>query len=237
MNRRSWLSALGVSAAGKLYGLSAGADSEANKRPWALSMESFRVSTADQMARLHSYLSGTFLPYLAQVHHGPKMFLEAIVAPHTPQGLIITAFPGFEVMIEIQNKVAAHPGIQRARADLESGDSQILVTAADLLQFHDGPDRRRGGIFELRTYHAPGWRERPPVAAGAAFGRAGLEPILTASAAGEHVPRFTYLIPFENLAARQEAWARLAGDSEWSGLEAKVTGASIYTLAPYSPLS
>ena len=70
MNRRSWLSALGVSAAGKLYGLSAGADSEANKRPWALSMESFRVSTADQMARLHSYLSGTFLPYLAQVHDG-----------------------------------------------------------------------------------------------------------------------------------------------------------------------
>jgi hypothetical protein len=235
MNRRSWLSVLSVSAAGKLYGLSA--DSQASKRAWVLSLESFRVGNADQLARLHFYLGNTFLPYLAQVHHGPKMFLEAIVAPHTPQGLVITAFPSFEEMIEIRNKVAAHPDIQRARADLDSGDSQILVAAADSLQFHSGPDRRRSGIFELRTYHAPAWRDRPPAASSAALLRAGMNPILTASAAGEHAPRFSYLVPFENLAARQEAWDRLAADSEWNGLEAKVTGASIFKLAPYSPLS
>jgi hypothetical protein len=140
-------------------------------------------------------------------------------------------------MMENRNRVAAHPGIQRARAILESGDSQILVAAGDSLQFHDRPDHQRGGIFELRTYHAPRWRDRPPAAAGAALRRAGVNPILTASAVGEHLPRFTYLVPFENLPARQEAWDRLDADSEWSGLEAKVTGASIYKLAPYSPLS
>jgi hypothetical protein len=237
MNRRNCLSALGLSAAGKLYGRSAAADSQGNKRLWAVSLESFRVGNADQMARLHSYFGSTFLPYLAQVHHGPKMFLEAIIAPHTPQGLVITAFSGFEEMIEIRNKVAAHPGIQGARADLESGDSQILIAASGSFQFHDGSNRRRNGIFELRSYHAPGWGETPPAAAGRAFQRAGINPILTASAAGEHVPRFSYLVPFENLAARQEAWDRLAANSEWSDLEAKVTGVSIYKLAPYSPLS
>jgi hypothetical protein len=236
MNRRNWLSSLCVPAFGSLAGLSAVTDSRVNKRSWLLSLESFRVNHAEQMARLHSYLGGTFLPYLAQVHHGPKMFLEAIVAPHTPQALVITAFPGFDEMIEIRNKVAAHPGIQRARTNLESGDSQILVTAGDSLRFHDGPDCRRGGIFELRTYHAPRWRDRPPAAAGVAFRRAGINPILNASAAGEHLPRFIYLVPFENLQARQEAWDRLDADSEWSGLEATVTGASIYKLAPYSPL-
>jgi hypothetical protein len=237
MNRRSWLSSLGLSAAGSLAGLPAVADTQANTRSWTLSLESFRVSYPEQMARLHAYLSGTFLPHLAQVHHGPKMFLEAIVAPHTPQALVMTVFRSFDEMIEIRNKIAAHPDIQRARADLESGDSQILVAAADSLQFRGGPDRRRSGIFELRTYHAPAWPDRPPAAAGAAFLRAGIDPILTASAAGEHLPRFTYLVSFENLAARQEAWGRLDGDSEWSGLEAKVTGASIYKLAPYSPFS
>jgi hypothetical protein len=189
------------------------------------------------MTRLHSYLGGAFLSYLAEVHRGPKMFLEAIVAPHTPLVMVVTAFPSFEEMIEIRNKVAAHPGIKRARADLESGESQILVAAADSLQFQDGPDRRRGGIFELRSYLAPAWRDRPPAAAVAAFRRAGIEPILTASAAGEHLPRFTYLVPFEDLAVRQQAWARLDADSAWNALEAKVTGASIYKLAPYSPLS
>jgi len=236
MNRRSLLSSLCVSAFGGLAGLSAVTDSRPNKRSWLLSLESFRVSHAEQMARLHSYLGGTFLPSLAQVHHGPKMFLEAIVAPHTPQALVITAFPSFDEMIEIRSKVAAHPGIQRARTNLESGDAQILVAAGDSLQFHDRPDCRRGGIFELRTYHAPRWRDRPPAAAGAAFRRAGINPILNASAAGEHLPRFIYLVPFENLAARQEAWDRLDADSEWIGLEAKVTGASIYKLTPYSPM-
>ena len=237
MNRRNWLSSVGVPAAASLAGLSAVAVSQADKRSWVLSLESFRVSHAEQMTRLHSYLGGAFLSYLAQVHRGPKMFLEAIVAPHTPLVMVVTAFPSFEEMIEIRNKVAAHPGIQRARADLESGESQILVTCAGSLQFHAGPDRRRGSIFELRSYLAPAWRDRPPAAASAAFRRAGIDPILIASAAGEHLPRFIYLVPFENLAAREEAWARLDADSEWSGLEAKVTGASIYKLAPYSPLS
>jgi hypothetical protein len=237
MNRRTWLSSLGMSAAGSLAALSAVTDSQSNQRSWTLSLESFRVSTADQMARLHSYLSGAFLPYLAQVHQGPKMFLEAIVAPHTPQALVITAFPSFDAMIQIRNKVAAHPGVQQARADLESGDSQILVTAADSPQFHDAPGRWRNGIFELRSYRAPTWRNEPPAAAGAALRRARIDPMLTASAAGEHLPRFAYLVPFDNLAARQEAWSRLDADPEWSRLEATVTGASIYKLAPYSPLS
>src|SRR5579864_5936721 len=162
VNRRNWLSSVGLSAAGSLAGLSAVTDSQANKRSWVLSLESFRVSRAEQMGRLHSYLGGTFLPYLTQVHRGPKMFLDAIVAPHTPLALVVTAFPSFDEMIEIRNKVAAHPGIQRARADLESGESQILITTADSLQFHDGADRRPGGIFELRSYHAPAWRDGPP---------------------------------------------------------------------------
>ena len=237
MNRRTWFFSLGVSAAGSLAGLSAVTDPQVNKRSWVLSLESFRISHAKQMARLHTYLGGTFLPYLAQVHRGPKMFLEAIVAPHTPQALVMTAFPSFDEMIEIRNKVADHPGIQRARADLESGESQILVTTADSLRFHDGRDCRRGSIYELRSCQALAWRDKPPAAANAAFRRAGIHPIVTASAAGEHLPRFTYLVPFESLAVRQEAWARLDADSEWSGLEAKVTGASIYKLAPYSPLS
>ena len=237
MNRRSWLSSLGISAAGSLAGFSAVSDSQADKRTWVLSIESFRVSHADQMPRIHSYLECTLLPVLAQVHRGPKMFLEAIVAPHTPQALVVTAFPSFEEMIEIRNKVAVHPHIQRARAALESGGSQILVSDGDSHQFHDGSDRWRGGIFELRSYHAPAWRNKPPAAARAAFRRAGIDPILTASIAGEHLPRFTYLVPFEDLAVRQDAWARLDADPEWSGLDAKVTGASIYKLASYSPLS
>jgi len=256
MNRRSLLSWLGVSAAGSLAGLSAVKEAQPSKRTGVLSIESFRVRQADQMPRLHSYLGGAFLSYFVQIHRGPKMFLEAIVAPHIPQALFLAAFPGFDEMIETRRKLAAHRGIQRARADLESGEvpvveqaqSQILITTPDSLRFHMTPTSRETSVFELRSYHAPAWRDRPPATVNAAFSRAGIHPILNAStAAGEHLPRFTYLIPFQSLAARQEAWARVDMDQEWISLqresigtygsEAKVTSASIYRLAPYSPLS
>lgn len=256
MNRRSWLSWLGVSAAGSLAGLSTVREFQPNEGTWVLSIESFRVGQADQMPRLHSYLGGAFLSFFTQIHQGPKMFLEAIVAPHTPQALFLAAFPSFDEMIETRRKLAAHHGIQRARADLECGEipvveqaqSQILITTHDSVRFPMRPRPRETDVFELRSYHAPAWRDRPPATVEAAFRRTGIHPILNGStAAGEHLPRFTYLIPFQSLAARQEAWARLDMDQEWISLqresigtygsEAKVTSASIYNLAPYSPLS
>ena len=183
------------------------------------------------------------------------MFLEAIVAPHTPQVLFLSAFAGFEEMIEARGKVAAHPGIRRACADLDSGDfageqahPQILMASEDSLEFHPRPTRREAGVFELRSYRAPSWQKRPPAEVNAAFRRCGIRPIVNASAAaGEHLPRFTSLIPFTSLAERQEAWTRLDADPDWIGLqqessarfgsEAKVASASIYSLAPYSPLA
>ena len=237
MNRRTLLSSLGIAAASSVTCLSAVTNFSPTKDTWVVSLESFRASHADQMPHVHSYLGGTFLPYLTQIHRGPKMFLDAIVAPYTPQALVLTAFPSFAEMIEIRGKIAAHPDIQRARADQECGEAQVLITSADSLRFHTGPTLRRDGIFELRAYQATAWRDRPPAAVSAAFRRAGISPILTASAAGEHVPRFTFLVGFESLAVRQEAWGSLEADSEWNDLEAKVTSASIYKLAPYSPLS
>jgi hypothetical protein len=256
MNRRSWLSSLGVSAAGSMAGFTAVTDSPGGKRNWVLSLENFRVSNADQMPRLHSYLGHIFLPFLAEVHRGPKMFLEAIVAPQTPQVLFLAAFASFDEMIEIRGKVAAHAGIQRGRAELESGgaasveqtQSHILMANHDCLRFDMRPTRRETGVFELRSYRAPVWRDRPPAAVSAALRRCGIHPIVDAcAAAGEHLPRFTYLIPFTSLAAREEAWTRLDADPDWIdvqrdsasrfGSEAKVTSASIYSLAPYSPLA
>src|SRR5215471_8652559 len=187
MNRRSWLSALGVSAAGSVAGFPAVTDSRAGQRSWVLSLESFRVGDAEQMPRLHTYLGQTFLPLLNQVHRGPKMFLEALVAPHTSQVLFLSAFPSFEETIQARGKVAAHPGIQRACADLDAEDfaveqahSQILIASEDSLEFHPRPARRETGVFELRSYRAPAWQKRPPAAVSAAFRRCGIRTIVNA---------------------------------------------------------
>jgi len=99
MNRRTLLSSLGIAAASSVTCLSAVTNFSPTKDTWVVSLESFRASHADQMPHVHSYLGGTFLPYLTQIHRGPKMFLDAIVAPYTPQALVLTAFPSFAEMI------------------------------------------------------------------------------------------------------------------------------------------
>lgn len=208
------------------------------------------------MEHVHAYLGGAVLPVLKRIHDGPKMFLDAIVAPHRPQILFLSAFSSFDEMLEVQGTLAAHPGIRQARASLESADvpifdqvqSQVLIAAQESFRSPGGRNRLENGVLELRSYSAPAWREGSPARVSAIFERAGIHPILNASAAAsEHLPQLTYLIPFADLAARQEAWARLEADAEWIGLqresiarcgcEAKVTGKSIYKLAPYSPLA
>jgi hypothetical protein len=99
----------------------------------------------------------------------------------------------------------------------------------------------QAGIFEVRSYDVPAWHDGVPARVVAVLRRAGIDPIVNAAtAAGEHMPRFTYVVPFASLAAREQAWTSLEADAEWIDLQreaaATVTGKSIYKLAPYSPL-
>jgi hypothetical protein len=242
MQRRSLLSWLGASAAGAL-GLSHVAEARPQNGSRVVSLESFSVRDADEMLRLHDYLGSTLRPVMNQVHNGPAIYLDAIVAPRTPQALFVAAFSNFDELLDVRARIASHPRIQQARADLESGpgfcevQSQVLTATRESLRLDS--ERKKSGIFELRSYHATGWHEGPPAVFGEALNRAGIHPILNgSSAAGEHVPQLTFLIPFESLAAREEAWARLDRDAEWINVQkrsaVKVTGKSIYKLAPYS---
>jgi hypothetical protein len=256
INRRSLLSWLGVSAASSLIPHSAVAEAMSQKRTRLLSIESFRLTDTAQLPHVHAYLQSTFLPLLNRIHDGPKMFLEAIVAPHLPQVLSLTVFSSFEEMLQVRGSISAVPGIRRARTGLESiassvlgqVQSQLMVTSGESLCVPAGSETLQSSVLELRSYHAPTWHDLPLARIQAVLARNGIHPIVNAStAAAEHMPRFTYLVPFESLAARQDAWARLDADSEWIemqresiaryGSAAKVTEKSIYKLAPYSPLA
>src|SRR5262249_46505797 len=55
-----------------------------------IACESFCVSDAGQVPHLRSYIADTLLPCMDQLRNIPRMCLEAIVAPHTPQVLLLT---------------------------------------------------------------------------------------------------------------------------------------------------
>jgi hypothetical protein len=182
-----------------------------------------------------------------EVHKGPRLCLDAIVAPHTPQAALLAVFSSFDEMLDIRASLAASPRVRQARTELESERvlaevrSQVLVVGRESLRFPADLNSFQAGVLEVRSYDAPSWHEGPPTRVIAVLDRAGIHPIVNAAtAAGEHIPRFTYVIPFASLAAREQAWTTLDADREWIGMQQEsavtVTGKSIYKLAPYSPL-
>lgn len=252
IDRRGLLSWVGASAAGALGPRLSRAAARA-QTPGVVTVESFSVADAEQMPRLHAYVSGTVLPLLQQMGSGPAMSMEALVAPQSPQVLLLTAFSSFEEMLATRGRIAADRSVQNRRAELESAGvlldvrSQVLTGKLDATRFLGDSDPQKTGIFEIRSYHCSGWQGKPPSGITAAFHRAGIHPVVdAASAAGEHIPQFTYVIPFESLAEREAAWSRLAADRAWialerdsarDGFQLKVTAKSIYRPAPSPRLS
>jgi hypothetical protein len=108
-------------------------------------------------------------------------------------------------------------------------------------------------IFELRTYHSPTARQRRALDArfsGAEikiFHRSGIHPVFYSSTVfGANRPNLTYLIPFDNLAAREKAWSAFGADEEWikvrkesverDGQITAVIDLSLHRATAYSPV-
>ena len=256
ISRRSALYWLGVSAgaAGALNTFSAFAKNlppENGTR--VMAFESFSVIDAGQVERLRSYIGDTLLPCMDQLRNTPRMCLEAIVAPHTPQTLVLTVYSSFNEMLEERARIASDARVRRAWANIESAQilddvrTQVLMVGEQSVRFPAGPALLNSGLFEVRTWHAPAWRSGPSPEVGSVLSRIGVDPIVAgATVAGEHLPRFTYVVPFESLATRQQAWAKLDGDAQWMEMQresmarfgsgARTIAKAIYKRAPYSPL-
>lgn len=256
ISRRSALHWLGVSAggAGALNTFSAFAkEMRPGNGTRVIACESFCVTDAGQEQHLRSYISDALLPCLDQLRSTTRMCLEAIVAPHTPQTLLLSVYSSFDEMLEVRARIASDPRVRRAWAGIESAQvlddvrSHVLIVSEELVRSPAESAFIKSGLFEVRTWHAPAWRGGLASEVSSVLRRIGVDPIVAgATVAGEHLPRFTYVVPFESLAARQQAWARLDGDAHWMEMQresiirfgsgARTTAKAIYKLAPYSPL-
>jgi len=254
ISRRSALHWLGVSAggAGAFNALSAFAKTRPANGTRVIASESFCVTDAGQLMHLRAYIADALLPCMERFCNGPRMCLEAVVAPHAPQTLLLAVYPSFNEMLDVRTRIGSDPLVRGARAEIESSQvlddvrSDVLIVSEESVRFPAEPAFAKSALFEVRTWCAPAWREGPPPEVSSVLSRIGIHPIVAgARAAGEHLPRFTYVLQFDSLAARQQAWARLDGDAQWTEMQresiarfgsgVRTTSKAIYKLAPYLP--
>jgi hypothetical protein len=241
---------------------STGASGTESEKRRVFTLENYYLKNGTQMARIQDYIAKAELPALSRVHAGPKIVLEALVASHMPQVAVILGFRSMEELGSVRSKVAADGELVKACEAWENHPEQpyehystSLLEATDYCPEvrNDTEPRSTSRIFELRVYHSPTWRQLRALHERFAgpeiqiFHRAGVHPILYSSTAfGQNMPNLTYLIPFEDLAAREKAWNAFAADPEWVkvrkesidkyGQISSVIQIALYRSAAYSPI-
>ena len=232
---------MGLPAAASLFSGALGvaapdsAPGEQNKSPLVVARNYF-LKSGSQPERLHDFLKKDLIPQLARSPMAPPVILDALIAAHMPQVMTLFSFRSAEVWRAAEQKLADSSAYRDALDQWERGDdgpyeeySERLLGAAPFspaLAAAGTGDRPR--IFELRVYHSPTIRQLEALNDRFAeheigiFHRNGIHPILyTNGITGDHLPNLTYLIPFDSLAARENAWAAFAADPEWVKVRAE----------------
>jgi hypothetical protein len=239
----------------------AGAATAGEKKTRYYLLEQFFLKSGPQLGRIHEFIGKSLLPAIGRLHMGPKIYLEALIAPHTPQFAAIYGFESLAGIDILRSAVAQDAALQRAMEAIEAEPwfedmtSTLLEAAPYSPEIAAAPPGSTAPprIFELRVYHSPTWRQLQALHERMAgpemkiFHRVGVRPILYSSTIiGTRIPNLTYVIPFENLAAREKAWAAFGADPEWIKLReestrkhgeiSSVRQMSIYRATPYSPV-
>jgi hypothetical protein len=236
------------------------ANAAPERRTRIFALEQYNLKAGTQLPRLHEFLGQSLVPAMNRFHSGPQIYLEAIIAAHTPQVLALYGFASLDEAWGVHTKVESDETLAKKMEALEAGepafewlDTSLLEAADYSPEITNSAEGATPRIFELRVYHSPTFRQlsalherfRGPEIK--IFHRAGIHPILYSSTlAGQNMPNLTYLIPFADLAAREKAWAAFNADPEWqkvrkesvekSGQIASVIQVSIYHATAYSPV-
>jgi len=257
MQRRTFIEAIGGLTV--IFPATAAAD---GSRTLYYTMTQYFLRNGSQTTRIQDFLAQGLVPTIRKLHSGPVICLEALVAAHMPQVVVITGYRSLNEIKEVGDRMWKEESYRQAVQSWEAGAeapyehlAQALLAATDYSPEVKPADPvpATPRIFELRTYHSPTWRQLKALHerfAGpeiAIFHRVGVHPILyTSTVFGQNMPNLTYLIPFDSLAAREKAWAAFSADPEWvkvrkesidrHGQISSVIQMALYRAAAYSPI-
>src|SRR5262249_42880114 len=137
-----------------------GADGDRHTRFYVL--ERYQLQQGTQPGRMHEWFRNGLIPRLAKIHGGPVMVLDAQIAPHTPEILLLAGVSSLDEFWTVRNKVTEDEATMAAARKLDQGaeppyDSQstIVLEAAPYSPEIVAEKRDTARLFELRVYHSP----------------------------------------------------------------------------------
>lgn len=229
MKRRTFL---GTAAVAGLF-----APASAASTNMYIQLQYVMLRNGTQPERANSFFPKHFLAAAQRCGASVVGMFNAVIAPQAPFFLILQAFPTFESIEAARAKLVADAEFQKAADQYFAGpepafvrvESSILKTfdAFPTVKATEAAADRPARIFELRTYESNDFHSlRKKIkmfesGEAAIFQRLGMSPVFFGETIiGRNQPNLTYMLAFENLAAREQLWSKFGTDAEWKKLRA-----------------
>jgi hypothetical protein len=224
-----------TSAAATLAGASAAAPAE---RSWIeLHRFQLRNNADNQNQIMTEFLGKGLLPALKRAGAGPVGAFSSVIAEDSPFILMAVEFPSFAQIESMREKVNADSEYRKSvEAFYKKAAVPYVRMEASLLRSFETIPRmevpkseagRSPRVFEMRVYEsstlATLQRKIKMFDEGeiAIFRKTGLLPVFFGAAVyGRNLPNLTYMLAFDDLAAREKNWRTFVSHPEWQKLRA-----------------
>ncbi|MDX2030989.1 MAG: NIPSNAP family protein [Blastocatellia bacterium] len=191
-----------------------------------------------QPARIQEFFQNQMLPALKRAGAGPVGGFNVISGLQGPALLVLIDYPSLAEMQGVTDRLAADKELTRARQTFETaGELPYVRYDAALFRAFEGhpklevpptDEKRAPRVFELRRYES-----RTSVTLRnkiemfnqeeiRIFRDCGFAPVFFGEAiAGQRLPHLTYLVGFDNMAAREKAWDAFRVNPDWARVRTK----------------
>jgi hypothetical protein len=243
----------------------AGSAAAAPAKPAVINMMkiSFRNSMDNQRQRTTEFLQKGFVPAAKRAGIKSLGLFSSMIAPDTPFILVVSSYPSLAAFEEVSGKFAEDKEYMQAREALDNQpgvsyqrlESSLLrgfPTMPDI-EVPPAPEGKGSRVFELRIYESNNTstlaRKVKMFDDGeiAIFRKYGLLPIFFGTTmVGRNMPNLTYMVAFDDLAAREKNWRAFGSSPEWQKLRSTpglsdpeiVSNISnvLLTALPFSPI-
>jgi len=243
MNRRNFLKT--SLAAGSAAGLAlpmantTAADKGQPTTAQFYELRRYHLRRGPQQKRFEDFLREAAVPAFRRAGIGPIGVFQIAYGPDSPSIYVLLTAPTAAALLEMDEKLFADAEFKKAGADVLNAppsDPAYVRAESSLMKSFEAIPRieiptaakeKKPRLFELRTYESHSRRankkkiEMFNQGEIAIFRRAGLQPVFFGETLiGAKLPNLTYMLVFDNMAAREKNWAAFASDPEWKKLSA-----------------
>jgi hypothetical protein len=197
----------------------------------------YYMRNGTQVERTTQYLQKAWMPAAERAGIGPMGFFSPVLGDRAPFILSLATYPSFSAIEALQQKLAGDQEFQKGWDAYNTSEPAYVRMESAMLRAFDGwpapqvppvTPQRALRIFELRTYESisekAGRRKIKMFDDGEAaiFKRLGMSPVFFGQTViGQNLPNLTYLLAFDDLAARDRLWRDFGSDAEWRKLRAQ----------------